>query len=192
VHRRLLLALAGGVGSVELGIEDPMIVAFMTRLSNYVINDDTSFPFDHARVLDTTYFTWTGTPGDPLVCQVEGWYFLKGNFTTLGTGYGGADNTDWFAAISRNGLTLDDMVVAGRKRAGSGAGASADLFEISDDVYLEVGDEIFVLFQNTGASTLLVESNPSDGVPSGYLTDAGPGTLSPHLVIETRSGPAPV
>lgn len=171
-----------------------MLVAYLTRLSNHVVNDGDPFPFDTERITtNATYFTWTGTPGDPLVCVAEGWYNLRGNFTSLGTFYGGSANTDWSAFIGRNGDDLDHYVVASRKHAGSGAGASADLLELSDDVYLFAADEITVSFSNnTGAGNLLIESNPSDGVPSGYLTDAGPGTLSPHLIIETRSGPAPI
>lgn len=173
-----------------------MIVAYLTRLSNYVIDAGDPFPFDTEKITtNANYFTWTGTPGDPLVCTRDGWYHLRGNFTSLGTNYSGPNNTDWSAAITRNGWDLDHMVVYGRKRAGSGGGTSADAFEISDDVYLEVDDLINVVF-NVGeaVTSVLIESNPSTppGSGSDYTSQPGPGTLSPHLIIETRSGPAPI
>ena len=168
-----------------------MIVASLTRLSNIVVANNAAFPFDHARVMHPGYCSWAGE-GNPVVILRRGWYNMAGIFTTLGTTpYGGPSNDDWIAAITRNGLALADFVVAGRHNPSNGAGA--DLMPtISDDVWCEVSDEIDVIFQNQSASTILVESNPSDGSPSGYLTDAGPGTLSPHLVIKAVAGAEPV
>lgn len=173
------------------------VVAFMTRLSNYIVSNDTSFPYDTARVLDTDYFTWSGIEGDPLVCQIEGWYGIILNSTTLGTGYGttgigsgtpAPTNVDWVHAVGRNGITLNDTVVSERHTGASGA--SAQLMSTGPwPVYLEGGDELQTYYQNINAATLLVESNPSDG--PNYHTDTGPGTLSPHLIIIRGRGTAP-
>lgn len=173
------------------------IVAFLTRLSNVIVNDDTAFPYDEARVLDTAYFTWAGSPGDPLVCVQAGWYGLMLNSTTLGTQYGttgigsgtaAPDNADWLHAIGRNGITLADTVVSERHTGANGIGAQ--LMSTGPwPVYLEVGDELQAYYQNTGASSILVESNPTDG--PNYHTDAGIGTLSPHLIVIKGSGTPP-
>lgn len=164
------------------------MVAFLTRLSNYVVNNDTAFPFDTARVMDTSYCTWAGT-GNPIVIVTEGWYWVGVNATTLGTYYGGANNSDWVTAVGRNGVDLAHTVISERHYHSSAA--SADLMSIGAPVYLYVADEIDVYFQNPNASTLLVESNPSDGLPSGYLTDAGPGTIGTHLFLIAMAGIAP-
>jgi hypothetical protein len=166
------------------------VVAQLTRLSNYVVNDDTAFPYDHAFVLDTDYATWAGE-GEPLVVVQAGWYWVWLNDTTLGTNYGGANNSDWLHAVGRNGITLNDTVFS-QRHTGANA-ASAQLMSGGSPVYLQAGDELRTYFQNcvAGQTTLLVESNPTDGVPGGYLTDEGPGTLSPHLFLIRMAGPAP-
>lgn len=174
-----------------------MIVAFLTRFSNIVVTEDTEFPYDHAVVLDTDFFTWAGE-GNPLVCQVDGWYGIQVNSTTLGTGYGttglgsgtaAPNNSDWLHAVGKNGITLADTVISERHVGLSGA--SAQLMSTGPcPVYLEAGDTIDVYYQNlAGSSSLLVESNPSDG--PNYHTDTGPGTLSPHLIITTITGSVP-
>lgn len=172
-----------------------MIVAFLTRMSNYVVNDDTAFPYDHAVVLDTTYFTWAGE-GNPLVCATTGWYGIALNTTVLGTQYTNGSGTpapssaDFVHAVGVNGITLADTVVSERHVSTSGAGAQ--LMSTGPwPVYLTAGDEIDVYMQNAvgGAGSLLVESNPTDG--PNYFTDAGPGTLSPHLILIKMAGTAP-
>lgn len=175
------------------------VVAFLTRLSNYVVTEDTSFPYDHARVLNTAYFTWAGE-GNPLVCVQTGWYGIVLNSTTLGTGYGttglgsgtpAPDNSDWVHAVGRNGITLADTVVSERHVGLSGS--SAQLMSTGPwPVYLESGDELDAYYQNlaSGVSTLLIESNPTDG--PNYHTDTGDGVLSPHLILVTLTGNAPV
>jgi hypothetical protein len=168
--------------------EDMRVVAKLTRLSNVVVTEDTAFPYDTSVVLDTDYATWAGE-GNPLVIVQTGWYWVHVNSTTLGTGYGGPSNLDWIHAVGRNGVTLADTVYSQRHIGASGA--SAQLLSGGSPVYLEAADELDVYYQNlvSGQTTLLVESNPSDG--PDYTTDTGPGTLSPHLFLVKMSGPAP-
>lgn len=171
------------------------VVAFLTRLSNHVVTEDTAFPYDDARVLDTDYFTWAGT-GNPLVCVQEGWYGIILNSTVLGTLYENGSGTpapssqDWIHAVGRNGVTLADTIVSERHVGVNGA--SAQLMSTGPwPVYLEAGDELETYYQNhvSGATTLLVESNPTDG--PNYFTDAGDGVLSPHLILIKGAGSAP-
>lgn len=165
------------------------VVAFLTRMSNIVVTEDTAFPYDHAVVLDTTYFTWAGE-GNPLVCVTTGWYGISLNSTTLGTFYSGPSNLSWLHAVGRNGITLADTVVSERHDADSGAGAQ--LMSTGPwPVYLTTGDELDAYYQNltAGTTTILVESNPTDG--PDYTTDAGPGTLSPHFIITRMAGAVP-
>jgi hypothetical protein len=191
VLRRLLIA-GGGAGSfTSPPEEDEMrVVAKLTRLSNIVVTEDTAFPYDEAVVLDTAYATWAGE-GNPLVIVQSRWYGIVVNSTTLGTSYSSApDNSDWLHAVGRNGITLADTVVSERHSGLSGA--SAQLMSTGPwPVYLEAGDELDTYYQNlvSGQTTLLVESNPTDG--PNYLTDVGPGTLSPHLILIALSGDAP-
>lgn len=179
--------------SVQYTPEDTVIAAYLTRLSNVVVNNDTAFPFDTARYLDASFFTWAGSPGDPLVAVRDHWFHIVGNITTLGTTYtngsgtSAPSNDDWMFMVARNGLTLADLIVAGRHNPVSGG--NADFFTIDDYVWIETGDEIYLILQNQSASTILVESNPSDG--PNYFTDAGPGNLSPHLVLVAVGGNAP-
>lgn len=163
------------------------MVAYLTRLTNVVINDDTAFSWDTARVLNTSYASWS--IGDPTKLYIErsGWYWAGGDFTTLGTFYGGANNADWIAAIGKNGITLNDSYIMERHYHSSGA--SADLMSIGAPIYLLDTDYIQVYFQNVNASSILVESNPTDG--PDYTTDTGPGTMSPHLFLIAMNGPAP-
>lgn len=187
------LVIGGGGSFVDPNPHAMTMVAYLTRLANKVINDDTAFDWDTARVLDTSYASWT--IGDPTKLYIErtGWYWVGGDFTTLGTSYGGANNSDWLVLVGKNGITLADSVVAERHYtlAPGGAGSSADLVSIGAPVYLLDTDYIQVYFQNANSTSLLVESNPSDGLPSGYLTDAGPGTMSPHLFLIAMNGTAP-
>lgn len=166
------------------------MVAYLTRLNNLVINNDTAFDWSKASVLNAVYASWT--IGDPTKLYIDrtGWYWVGGDFTTLGTTYGGANNADWIAGIGKNGIALANTVITERHYHSSGA--SADLMSIGSPVYLLDTDYLQVYFQNPNAATLLVESNPSDGLPSGYLADAGPGTMSPHLFLVAMSGAAPV
>lgn len=157
------------------------LVAFMTRLSNYVIADDTAFPYDTAVYINNAYMTWAGS-GNPLVCARAGRYAGTLVSTTLGTNYGGASNSDWIHAIGRNGVTLADTILS--ERHAHSSGATADLMTTGLQVFKDlfsVGDTIEVYYQNINGSTILVESNPTDG--PDYTTDVGPGTLSPHLQI---------
>jgi len=180
--------VAGGGGGFAPG-EDMTLAVKLTRLFNLEINDNTAFPYDTAIVLDTSYATWAGT-GNPVVIVRTGWYFVWVNSTTLGTGYSSApDNSDWLHAVGRNGITLDDTIYG--ERNSSGNGASAQFISGGSPAYLEAGDELEVYYVNfvTGETSILVESNPSVG--PNYLTCAGPGTLSPHLMLIAMGGLAP-
>lgn len=170
------------------GEPEMSVVAKLTRLSNVVVTEDTAFPYDTSVVLDTDFVTWAGS-GNPLVIVQTGWYWVHVNSTTLGTGYGGPNNSDWVHAVGRNGITLADTIYS--QRNSSGNAASAQLMSGGSPVYLEANDEIRVYYQNlvSGATTLLVESNPSDG--PDYTTDTGPGTLSPHIFLVRMGGDAP-
>lgn len=163
------------------------VVAFLTRLSNRVHSDDTIFPFDTARVMDTAYCTWGGGSSDGIVIVQSRWYWVHANITALGTSYGGADNSDYFVLIGKNGITLADTIIGASH--GREVGDGATLMHTGSPVYLEAGDEIFLYTQNADASSLLIESNPTDG--PDYTTDTGPGTIGPHLILVALSGNAP-
>lgn len=187
ISHRLLAATSGRSG-FTVPEDDMRVVAKLTRLSNIVVTENTAFPYDTAIVLDTAYATWAGE-GNPLVIVTTGWYWIHLNSTTLGTFYGGPDNSDWLHAVGRNGITLADTVYG--ERNSSGNAATAQFISGGSPVYLEAGDEIDVYYTNlkSGETTLLVESNPSDG--PDYTTDTGPGTLSPHIFLIKMSGDAP-
>lgn len=165
------------------------MVAYLTRLTNVVIADDTAFSWDTARLMNTSYASWT--IGDPTKLYIDrtGWYFVGADITTLGTSYGGADNSDWLACIGKNGIALANTQIAERHRASTAV--NADLMSIGTPMYLLDTDYLQLYLQNANAANILVESNPSDGLPSGYLTDAGPGTISPHLYLIAMGGGAP-
>jgi hypothetical protein len=165
------------------------MVAYLTRLQNKVINNDTAFDWDTAVVMDSAFAHWAISDATKLYIDRAGWYWIGGDFTTLGTSYGGGANSDWLAGIGKNGITLNDTIVM--ERHAHSSGATADLMSIGAPVYLLDTDYVQVYFQNPNAASLLVESNPSDGVPSGYLTDTGPGTMSPHLFLIAMGGAAP-
>lgn len=158
---------------------------FLTRLANKVIANNTAFDFDTAWAINPLYGTWVIGAPTKIKVVTPGWYEVGGDFTTLGTNYAGASNLDWIAAITRNGITLAEFIVAERKRAGSGNGASADLMSFSSPVLLAADDEIQVIFQNQNAANILVESNPSVPPTSGsdYTTRPGSGAMSPHLYV---------
>lgn len=164
------------------------VVAFLTRLSNRVHPDDTKFPWDTARVMDASYCTWAGTSTSGIVVLQSSWYWVHVNITTLGTFYAGATNADYFVLVSRNGIALSDTLTGASHSRPGGAGAS--LMHTGSPVYLNAGDELFVYTQNDDAASLLIESNPTDG--PDYTTDAGPGTIGPHLIVVKLSGNAPV
>jgi hypothetical protein len=168
------------------------MVAYLTRLSNVVVTEDVAFDWDTARVMHASYASWSAVDPSKLRIVTTGWYWIGGDFTTLGTSYGGANNSDWVAAVGKNGVALANTVIA--ERHGPKVATDADLMSIGSPVYLTSGDYLQVYFQNanSGSTTLLIESNPSDGLPSGYLDDAGPGTLSPHLFLIALNGAAPV
>ena len=164
------------------------VVAKLTRSTNVVVTEDTAFSYNTSVVMDTAYCTWAGT-GNPIVIVQTGWYFVWVNSTTLGTSYGGPNNSDWIHAVGKNGITLADTIYS--QRDSSGNGASAQLMSGGSPVYLTAADAIRVYYQNmvSGQTTLLVESNVSDG--PDYTTDTGTMVLSPHLILMAMTGNAP-
>jgi hypothetical protein len=162
------------------------VVAFLTRLSNIVATENAAFPFDTARVMDTTYCTWAGGDGDPIVIVESSWYWIHSNLTVLGTFYGGPSNSDWFALIGRNGNDLASTIIGERHHSEQ---TGADLMSLGSPYYLEAGDEITLYLQNASGTGILVESNPTDG--PDYTTDVGEGVISPHLILVKLSGNAP-
>jgi hypothetical protein len=160
----------------------------VTRLSNYVLTNEDPFPFDTENV--DSDGIWD--PGNPTVFTVQrtGWYFVGADITTLGTDYGGASNANLLIAILKNwdGVSAQLGYYIAVERYENGIATAAQLNSLLQLVYLEVGDELQLTLISAAGSSLLVESNPSDGVPSGYLTDSGPGTLSPHFYLVWAQG----
>jgi hypothetical protein len=154
----------------------------VTRLSNYVLTNEDPFPFDTVNV--DTDGIWDSSDPTKLTVQREGWYFLGANITTLGTDYGGASNANVGIYILRDwdGVSTQLAYYIAGERFENGFTSAAQLNSLLQLVYLEVGD-VLELTLIGGAGSLLVESNPSDGVPSGYVSDDGPGTMSPHFYL---------
>lgn len=176
----------GGGGTVA------MVGAYVTRLSNVVIANNTAFTFD-TEIVDTDAI-WDA--GNPTVFTVPatGWWWVGCDMTSLGTSYGGANNADLLYAVLKNwdgvSATLGYMIIA--ERFANSNGASAHLNSTASPVYLTAGDELQLIVINNGASSTLIESNPSDGVPSGFLADSGPGTLSPHFYMVWIGSPTAI
>ncbi len=178
-YRVVVLAVGGG----------GFYGASIRRLANLVIADATAFPFDTAT--DDPLGMWDLGDATKLTIPRTGWYWVGADITTLGTNYGGPNNQQVMIEVCRNwdGVEphLDEDVVFERfwNKNGSEAHGNSTL----QLVHLVAGDYLQLLLTGSG-SGLLVESNPSDGLPSGYLTDTGPGTLSPHLyvVLADRGG----
>jgi len=173
---RLLRGFAGDAQVIFPGV-------YLTRLINKVIANNAPFDFDTALAINAAYASWD--IGDPtkIVIAKAGWFWVGGDFTTLGTAYGGANNSDWIAQIERNGSDLDHAIMF--ERHDHSSGATADGMSIGGPRLLDVDDEISVLFQNANAANLLVESNPSEppAVGSDYTTQPGTGAMSPHLYV---------
>lgn len=163
------------------------------RLSNYSIANNTPFPFDHA-IVDPDGWWDIATPTKLIVPGGKaGWYWVGANITTLGTSYGGGSNLNVQIHIAKNWngnetTLLNATVVYERFNNSTGGWAHGN--STLGLIYLDEGDELEIAF--IGTEPLLVESNPSDGLPSGYLNDEGPGTLSPHFyAILAESPPGP-
>lgn len=157
--------------------------ALVTRMSNLRVGNGIAFTFD-AEVSDQ-YNMWNASDPTVLTIPWEGWWWVGVNATTLGTSYGGPSNLWTIIEVVRNwdGVEphLDDNVAF--ERFYNGIATSAFGNSLLQLVYLKEGDRLQVLFSGPAAQGLLVESNPSDGQPSGFLTDSGPGTLSPHFYV---------
>lgn len=179
----LALLLAGCTTASAAVVDEPFKGVVLTRLTNLVLPNNTALPFDTAWTMNTGYGTWSAADPTKIVVAKSGWYRVGGDFTTLGTAYGGPNNADWVAQIGRNGIDLDHAIVAERHFHSSGG--TADLMSIGGPVRLEAGDTIQVVFQNANGQSLLIESNPSVPPASGsdYRTQPGTGAMSPHLYI---------
>jgi hypothetical protein len=188
--RRLLFAALNGAQFNTGATPVTMTGCIINRLSNHVVSTNVVFPFGQALYDSTGGSMWTaGSPSKIVIPAGVGnskLWVIGADITTLGTSYGGTGNQRVILEIVKNWPGNEavnphlNYEVAGERFWNENA-ASAYLNSISfHPVLLNEGDELELLVTGSG-SDLLVESNPSDGVPSGYLTDDGPGTLSPRF-----------
>lgn len=169
------------------------MVLNLSITANTTIADDTAFPWDVATVEDTSYASWDFAT-DPTKVNIvrTGWYLVGADITTLGTSYGGADNADVIALIGKNGLTLDDTIIAERSDKPNSTGVG--LFTVGPQPrYLEAGDYIQLYIQNVNANTTMLESNPSTPPATGsdYTNQPGTGVIGSHLYLIAMGGGAP-
>lgn len=159
------------------------LVSFLTRSSNIKVSNEQPFPWNTE--IDDVGDTWD--PADPTVitAAATGWYWVGVNITTLGTSYGGPNNSNVMITVLKNwdGVSIQLGYYVAWERFANTASTSAQGNSLLQMVHLEAGDELQVALIGATSAGLLVESNPSDGLPSGFLTDAGPGTLSPHFYL---------
>lgn len=154
---------------------------FVTRLSNVVQPNGVPLAFDHP----VSGQAWT--PAEPTVLTVphSGWWRVGVNLTTLGMSYGGPPNDDVGVYVVRNWNPATPYLtstIAGERFHNGDKGWNAEINSILQPVWLDAGDRLEVVTVG-GPDGLLIESNPSDGLPSGFPTDEGPGTLSPHFYL---------
>lgn len=178
-------ALTGFEGAVL-----PYGTSVMSTANDTVTNEE-PIPFN-TELIDSAGM-WS--IGDPTKVHIprDDWYWVGADITTLGTAYGGPNNTNVSIAIMKNwdGVSTQLGYYVAYERFNNEDGASAAGNSLLQLVYLEAGDVLQVILIGN-AGSLLVESNPSDGVPSGFPNDTGPGTLSPHFfVISARPGGGP-
>lgn len=172
--------------AIEPPTGGPMDGAFVTRLSNVVVETNEPIRFDHP--VSDAHGIWD--EGTALVVPRDGWWRVAVNLTTLGTAYGGPSNAEVLIAVVANwdGETPPlTSYVASERFYNHPSGRRAEINSIDQLVWLEEGDRLEVLTVS-GSGALLVESNPSDGLgedgePVGYEADRGPGTLSPHFSL---------
>jgi hypothetical protein len=166
--------------------------AKVTSLVNYVNTNGDALVFDSV-LTDSGSFTNLGTHASRITIQRTGWYWVGANITTLGTDYSGSNNSNVSISIVKNwdGVSayLDSTIAF--ERFENGLSTSAQANSILQQVYLTSGDYVEVITYSSVGSDLLIESNPSDGSPGGYPTDAGLGTLSPHFFIQWIGGFGP-
>jgi hypothetical protein len=153
----------------------------VTRRSNIVVRNGEPVPFD-AEVVDTGGL-WNKADPTKLTIQRDGWFWVGADITTLGTDYGGPPNNNVQIAILKNwdgkSTQLPFYVVYERfanRRAELAQGNST-----VQPIPLRAGDVLQLTLIGPTDDGLLVESNPSDGKPRGFVADTGPGTLSPHM-----------
>lgn len=172
-------ASAQAIANLALGEVQPVHHVYST--SNEVVAQGDTVTFT-AATTESDAAAWSVGNPDRLTIQAAGWYTVGFDVTTLGTDYGGPSNQVVVASITKNwdGVVpyLDATVAFERFYNNSGALAQGNSHATA--VYLEAGDYLQLVLAGNVAG-LLVESNPSDGLPGGFPTDTGPGTLSPHL-----------
>lgn len=166
--------------------------AKLTSLVNYVNTNGDALVFDTI-LTDSGGFVDLVADSSKITVQRTGWYWVGANITTLGTDYSGSNNSNVALSITKNwdgvAAYLDSTVAF--ERFENDLSTSAQANSILQQVYLTEGDYIQVVTYTSSASNLLIESNPSDGSPGGYPTDAGLGTLSPHLFVQWVGGYGP-
>lgn len=162
----------------------------LTRLSNLVIDNEDPFPFGVANE-DSGEFWDIGDPTKIVIPPGQGgWYWVGADITTLGTNYGGSSNANVTIAVLKNwdGVSTQLGFYCAAERFENGNSTLAYMNTLSPQLVELAAGDVLQLVLIGGGSDLLVESNPSDGAPSGYLADDGPGTLSPHFYV-LRAGP---
>lgn len=171
---------------VALAVAQTGAEPFGTHLSSHandVVRNEEPLAFDTANLDTAAMFN----PADPTVLTVTltGWYWVGVDVTTLGTYYKGPDNRNVQIAVMRNwtpGATqLNHYIAYARHQNRDGASAAGN--SLLQLVPLVAGDRLQVVLIGPTAGGLLVESNPSDGLPGGFPTDMGPGTMSPHFYV---------
>lgn len=165
----------------------------VTRLSNVTVANNAAVVFD-AEIADPDGW-WSAAAPTKLIVPAGkgGWYWVGADITTLGTTYGGPANTDVQLCVEKNWDGTQPTLLAScvaYQRYSHGNGTSARAETLLQPILLAAGDELQLALIGPTSGGLLVESNPSDGLPSGYLTDDGPGTLSPHFFAIPATGPA--
>lgn len=161
----------------------------LTSTQNATWADEEPLEFTAANEDSDSFWTVSDPSKITVPAGQGGWYFVGADITTLGTDYSGPSNDNVQIAVLKNwdgvATQLDHYVCYERFNNENGSNAHGN--SLLQPVLLAAGDVLQVVLIGS-AGTLLVESNPSDGLPSGYLTDTGPGTLSPHFYV-LRAGP---
>jgi hypothetical protein len=168
VDKVLLPSIADSSGGLLDGV-------MITRMSNVVVDDSAPFPFDRQVA------GWEQADPSVIVVPADGWYMVGADITTLGTAYGGPSNRQTQLSVVKDWEPgtppLLATVAFENFHADDGQGAHGN--SLLQPVWLEAGDRLELVI----GSQVLVESNPSDGLPGDFLTDEGPGVLSPRFYL---------
>lgn len=164
----------------------------LTSSVNYIIDNSTPLYFD-TEMVDAGDFFDAGTDNTKIIIRRTGWYWVGANITTLGTDYSGPNNSNVVLAIMKNwdGVSTQLDYYVAFERYDNGMSGAAQGNTLLQQVYLEEDDELQLIVIGPTASGLLIESNPSDGLPGGFPTDSGTGVLSPHFFAMWATGHGP-